>query len=70
MVGGVEYDSGVSEGGECETAGGCGNCVLHNAGGEWWGEEESVWGQDLGEAMVELQGVAGIQAHFWYSFRL
>lgn len=67
---GVEYGSGVSEGGERETAGGFGNCVLYNAGGNWWWEEESLWGQDLGEAMVELQGVAGIQAHWWCSSTL
>jgi len=59
----AECSSGVCEGVKCKEASGFWNLVWHHFGDKGWWEAKGVWSQDFREAMVELQGGAGIQAH-------
>ena len=61
----VEFAAGVCEGGEGEGTSCGGNDASSDAWDRRGWEEEALRSQSVGEALVELQGVAGVQACLW-----
>ena len=62
----VECTARVCEGGEGEGTSRGGDDASSDAGDRRGWEEEALRSQSVGEAVVELQGVAGVQACLWW----